>query len=141
MTEYSMMSDDELRIAVAKALGWQFMRVTERSLRAYPIKPGESSNGYYPSKEGDEIVFANEYDYCDPDWPTSIAAAWELVEEAAQDGVGMDLFTIHEDNHFWYRTELFDPPGGPMPEVYSAESESAPRAICVAWLKWKEAKG
>lgn len=64
-----------------------------------------------------------------PDYPRSIAAAWELVEE-----IGDEIY-LHRENNIWQCGQFIDGAG----EIFYAEGETAPIVISRAWLLWKEA--
>jgi hypothetical protein len=81
-----------------------------------------------------------------PNWPVDIAAAWELVEEMKQIGGAVCVE---------WATEFIDAPfkwwcGANVPQDYkvkpftckwhSGRADTAPRAICLAYIAWKEAQ-
>lgn len=107
------MTNDELRLAIAKAKGWKYLPLT--------IAPFWTGEGYVEAS----------------DWPEDIGAAWELVEEMRADKAITYVYLHGCDN------------GRVMPgkEYYvelssgqCAYADTAPRAICMAWLKWQEGK-
>jgi hypothetical protein len=147
----SELTNDELKLEIAKAKGWRCIRFVStnknppvRTITSL-IPPGETAIGegseYWVTENSDEW---NEKGYLlDMYWPTDIAAAWELADEAGfvvgpQWSGGLDShrigWCVYSDwvsvsNDIW----SFDS------DRYSlAIADTAPRAICLAWLKWKE---
>ena len=111
------MTDTELNIAVARARGWTL----------------DGDLWHIPSDDPDiemEVMFTDSYSPA-----TDIAQAWELVEEMRQgkrivhlDGDGSGFYF-----QFW-SGEKRDPHDG-------AGADTAPRAICLAYLKVKRTVG
>ena len=128
------MTNEELRLAIAKAKGIQFhvsdggewIQGGYRMHREYTDK-GDLIGKFYYEDDGQPY-----YDLC-PNWPTSIADAWELVEEMAR---GVDVVvsvSVHNGKSSasfgkgnWFRL--------------SSNHDTAPRAICESYLAWKAAK-
>lgn len=119
------MNNDEIRLAIAKAKGWREVHNTQ---------------GILMGGEPGEVAWWKPVPY----WPTDIKAAWELVEEAQAAKVGLVLHNslrfIPSPETWSYACTFYDPVGGPNHEVYSAEEETAPLAICRAWLAWDEGR-
>jgi hypothetical protein len=75
-----------------------------------------------------------------PDWPSNIQDAWELVEEMKQGGTGVFVD--------WCTRDMLSPFGWfcGVPKKYSKEwitgrdADTAPLAICLAYLAWKESR-
>ena len=122
----SELTNKELRILIAKAKGWEFVR----------------GSTYYGHKtflvvrrSDDTIEIISD---C-PDWPTDIAAAWELVEE-------MRPYFFRIDVMCWDHTGnwavLCNPRHGHDEHVIPTlgDADTAPRAICLAWLQWRKAQ-
>jgi len=119
------MTNEELRLAIAKAKGW-----------TGPTVVGQVFAYYSPDGRMRAAL---------PNWPTSIADAWELVEEVIASGIGWCpgfCFDDHdgdrppewvaEFNRYWKKGSDYS--------HYEAAATTAPRAICEAWLEWKAAK-
>lgn len=112
------MTDDELRRKIAEAKGIEYEVLT--------------------------FVVGNEYVYKDeekdqftpiPDWPVSIADAFELLE--SDEVYGYKL--LKPVSWPWKHQCWIMPKIHPM-QKFSAEADTAPRAICLAYLAWKEAQ-
>lgn len=95
--------------------------------------------GWWGNKEN--IAWAIETEKL-PNWPVSIADAWELVEEARNENVGISIWNIkyYNPDRWSYEATLFDPIGGAMCHKFVAEADTAPHAICLAWINWKESQ-
>lgn len=65
-----------------------------------------------------------------PNWPVNIQDAWELAEE-------MRFVGMRQYDRIWH-CSVYDQEGSL--EAYGTD-ESAPRAICLAYLAYMEAKG
>jgi hypothetical protein len=118
MTDIDKMTPDELRIAIAKAKGWK----TE-TFHTF------SSSGRVVGTAPDGKFFDTV-----PNWPADIAAAWELVEE-----VGAKNWTVTIENLADRPTEVLARIGIPFTLIwYTGFSDTAPLALCRAWLKLKE---
>jgi hypothetical protein len=81
-----------------------------------------------------------------PNWPESIADAWELVEECQNAGVGFDICNVKHSvltsgQVYWqYEVTLYDPIEGPNSTEHKANADTTPLAICKCWIPWKEAQ-
>jgi hypothetical protein len=131
--DYTKLTDDELRRAIAEAKGWKHNPTTlaeAKELGWTRIDPREAGGNcitLYAGEPGEVHLRPPwEWNYIRdfPDWPGSIAAAWELVEiqrdwkiESTGDG---------------YIVTIYD-----RATHYQAIDISAERAICLAWLQWK----
>lgn len=103
------MTDEEVNITVARKLGWEY-------------KPKDMSNFYgYSDWISPWHVRENLPDYCH-----SIEAAWEVVEYCLKLGP-IDL----DGSDGVFRFFVFNDKG---PD-YCAEADTAPMAICLAFLK------
>ena len=80
-----------------------------------------------------------------PNWPVNIADAWELVEEMRESGYVFDLRARREQNivmegenynHDRWSCECH-PFGTITTKAILETADTAPRAICLAWLEWK----
>lgn len=118
------MTDDELRLAIAKAKGWSDTKVLGDCFVVY------SPEGYVKPNY--------------PDWPTDIGAAWELVEEMRAGGVTVEITADPNDDNNQERKYGIVL----RREVYTLGwagfmgwATTAARAICEAWLVWHNQKG
>lgn len=122
------MTADELRRAIAAAKGIELITITQTN----PSRNG--FNSFVTNSK--KWRFPNGYIGGEPpDWPGDIAAAWVLVEEMGQHNWSVTIENLPERKtevvcrvfqHFLNDTFL----GG---------GETAPLAICRAYLAWKEA--
>lgn len=112
MTDYDKMSDEELRNEVARVLGYVYAAVW--------WKPDGTLAGTLPK------------------WSTSIADAWELVEQAERDGFWLKIHSPFVAGDAWHAG--FTPLGitgwNGQPD-YAGAAPTAPRAICLAFLQSK----
>jgi hypothetical protein len=130
--EIEKMTADELRLAIAKAKGWQI----------YHYDKDIAENCYYLLVDNDfDAVIPFNYHKTEaecwekdcPTWPTSIPDAWELVEE-----MGHLCWTVTIEN-------LPSKPQEVVCRVFkpyiagriNAYADTVPLAICRAWLIWK----
>lgn len=110
--DYTTMTDEELRLNVAKRKGFDKLR---------------TSRGRWWGEQ-QATGYARVYI---PDWPADIAAAWGLVEEMV-DGHA-DPHISHGWNPNTWDCDTISP------RIHSL-APTAPRAICIAWLMWKDAE-
>jgi hypothetical protein len=102
------MTNEELRLAIAKAKGW----VCLAGVWLGPLEP-----------DGTRVALYNV-----PDWPASIADAWELWDEMKEyvtiwfDSVQL-VWVVYNESNAKYIDDI-----------------TVLRAICEAWLAWKVAK-
>ena len=116
---YATMTDKELRLEVAKRKGWSIHYAEECNYDAGTI--------YYTSPSGD--IFSTKFGYTPlENWPTDIASAWGLVEEMKVDVVGIAWDTDHWAVDLWISRWL------------RCTNAICSRAICEAWLAWKDAQ-
>jgi len=108
------MTPDELREEIARRHGWERL-----PFPAYP-------HWQRPTKNGVETTLDI------PDYPNDIAAAWSLLEEMAKSNAILKL-TIYRGKQF-----IVDIQDRHYVTLTWMEGETAPLAICRAWLMWKE---
>ena len=156
------MTNDELRLEIAKAKGWRFYESHPSPLNhTVPhfqaslgiIGPNEvRDNKYWTDEFLDEWPsdWSNLYGAGDiPDWPTDIRAAWELVEEMYAANTHVEISCrfksnvdteINNGNYFndCWRVNFSE--FGHWDRVNFFTADTAARAICLAWLKWKGEK-
>jgi len=106
--EIMAMDGDALRLAVAKALGWR--RVYKGSGFIVSLSP-----------KGEEELL--------PDWPRDIAAAWELMEEMRNAELNVTIYHAVGVDGWIVSLDYMD--------NFAYYGETAPIAICRAWLAWK----
>jgi len=113
------MTNDEIRMKIAELKGWEFVPKT--------------NIGQWGWKHNGKFI---DYEIDAPNWPENIADAWELVEEWRANG---------EVDSIVYKTS--DIPDFKMVDtvhlrhsyIYS-EADTAPLAICLAYIAWKESQ-
>lgn len=118
MTRDEIMAMDaaQLRLAIARAKGW------ERFL---------SLDGHMLGRSPDGTWFDSV-----PDWPNDISAAWELVEEMGKScKVHVSYYAF--DTKWYCSTIRVDEIDDVL--IFFAKDDTAPLAICRAWLLWKAA--
>jgi len=124
-----MLTDNEIRLKIAELKGWRDLH----PYNEHPLKPGAwkaltGLEGKDNNTDGTKDV---------PNWPTDISAAWELVEEIEQAGHWVQIRTPFSGDGYWCG---FTPDGcsgwNGTPDNYT-QADTAARAICLAWLKWK----
>ena len=125
-TDYSKLTDDELRLEIAKAKGIEVVHHFNNQEHYY-VNGMNGTGGVYYS-----IL---------PKWPTDIAAAWELIEEIKNEyevyiSLGSDWVHVNviQDNV----NEDID---HEITTIAEGISPSASRAICLAYLQWVESRG
>lgn len=115
---------DELRLQISRVKGWkrEYGRMDQASSKdhEYFIKP-DGTKSMYP-----------------PDWPRDIAAAWGLVEEMNYSGVWS--LSNGDGDSMDFRLILYCTPENFHKNMHPIfmSCDSAPEAICRAWLAWKE---
>ena len=117
---------DELRLKIAKMMGWKrmFGRMDKASRRdhEYFITPSGTLSMYLP------------------DWPGDIAEAWKLMDEMRESGLVIIkawhpkawVAGHYTANVIWAKTD-------DKPQVFEGGA-TGPEAIARAWLAWKEAE-
>jgi hypothetical protein len=106
------MDSDELRKKIAELNGW-----TEIDEPVY----GEAKS---PDGEYKPWCYI-------PEWPTDIGVAMELVDEA-QAEPHLQVFSLE-------RVPSINPRWRCTIGIHSRAADTAPRAICLAFIAWKEA--
>jgi hypothetical protein len=134
------MNDDELRLKIAKLKGVDKL---EHLPETYYERAFIDDDGRPDGVDGWECprCHANMSDpLCCPSWPRDIAAAWGLVEEVQEYGMSVCVQTEFSQ----YSCFISKYPNSPIPytayKAIDTLADTAPRAICLAWLKWKEAQ-
>jgi hypothetical protein len=135
--------DDELRLAIAKAFGLTVYHYDKGYLNYYCLLESDGYPVNENHRENERATEAECWEKDCPDWPTDLNAAFGLVREAEGQNVGFSLHNVTYDNgkRITYEATFYDPWGGPKCEKYSVEAPTPARAICEAWLKWKESEG
>lgn len=114
MTDFSTMTDGELRRWIAERLGWTEIKEELSRMRDLEGEPISVWAGRDTSGEVEYI----------PDWPNDANAALELFKQFH--GIGLEWF-----NNRWTIASG---------TKWLAGNDSAARAICEAWAQWHEAK-
>ena len=117
-----MTENEELQKKIAKLKGWTHIREVNGQLLGMP-----------PNHPGIWVA---------PEWPESIADAWELVEEMERAGNWTRLqtpFTPRDGYRFGCTPSGITGWNG-MPDIYES-GNTAPISICKAWIAWKEGRG
>ena len=137
------MTNEEIRLAIAKAKGAKLW-----FRPGAPTAPLLTLKNIFIHSSWQELpitrVIGNEY-WDIPNWPEDIAAAWELVEEME----GGDEIHAYEVYMYCgrgdgrYRVTVFDARWNgedttQLTKITSQLEDDMPRAICLAWLAWKE---
>jgi hypothetical protein len=146
-------TNDEIRLAIAKAMNREVeIRLCdfdpeyagaqeleghlEREIKHGRCAPRDTHTPLY-NREFLWPCFVEDRElqiyYPVPNWPEDIGAAWELIEEMGEN------WTITVEN-------IPDRPKEVLARIFRAHSnvhfmasaDTAPRAICLAWLAWKE---
>ena len=138
---------DELRIEIAKL---KYGRVEERYCQIDPECGGIDEIQSFREEEGGNCEGDNyflwpckvekilEYDIYTPvpDWPHSIADAWELVEEMMKPTPDTGIFGVRVVcNHETGWACLYEESDG---SITVRNADTAPLAICRAWVAWKK---
>ena len=76
---------------------------------------------------------------CTPDWPISIADAWELVEEMRANHFSIKLMAWDHTDKWVVITHHRQGHDEKIPDD-EIESDTAPLAICLAYIQWKESQ-
>lgn len=141
------MTDDELRNAIGNAKGCTFEYVRKSSWGVEAIKYNSPKFRERWIKSGDAFLWpcSGMFNNPCPDWPRDIAAAWELVEELRGKDCAFEMITAPgdwgNDDANWpksqtrYECEIYTR-DCPEEFVY-VQADTAPRAICLAYLAWK----
>lgn len=139
------MDNDELRIAIAKARGWKVVADAGNNERPfYILHPDVNitvTTGHPTAAGAWNEAFSSD---SIPLWDTDIAAAWKLMNEIVKSGDGfVTLYAgVYPDNPLKTQWTL----DFGMRQHYIrkhktgqiiGEGETAPIAICRAWLQWK----
>lgn len=134
--EIMTMTADELRLAIALAKGWKLYRF---DYFGETDTQGIFAPDYKPSKYKTQIDFSEflprKYINPDgmPDWTTSIADAWELMEEMSALDYPIPGICRMDENDNWNCYYRFAGDQG----IEIVEADTAPLAISRAWLLWK----
>lgn len=92
---------------------------------------------FYNSPDGhhitniDPVTKEITFDYVNKKWAENIADAWELFEEMP---AGTSVFKCFLGKIEW----LVEKQSDEFHELIYSSEMTAPLAICMAWLKWKE---
>ena len=116
-----MTENEELCLKVAKLKGWTRIK--------------NDGGGYFlgvpPGLKCGDIWLV-------PNWPGSIADAWRLVEEIAQGNIDCSIYVNNQYLSDSKYKCLFCEKNGR--KTWSADSNTAPLAICKAYIAWRESQ-
>ena len=122
------MTPAELRVAIAEAKGYEYKY-------GYKDEYGINPKDYWVTPAGRLTSVL-------PDWTTSIADAWELVEDMRENGCEFRIDTDRTGSgDDIYNVAIFRDGSGTgtgWTRVALAEAPTAPLAISRCWLMWKE---
>jgi hypothetical protein len=117
--QLAAMSDDELRRVIAGVLGWSEIEEYEHWFEDYDIDGWTTTlRGTKEGRNGIQL----------PDWPTDANPALRLLEEYQGE-------LYYSRPYGVWCVKLYIPPGE---EMAVKQHESAPRAICEAWILWRQ---
>ena len=151
MTEQEIMELEgrELDAAVA-----EYMRGYVKPMWLKEVKYKDGSKGYYPNKNGC-LYWVPPIDFSTPrhlgvldrqpvpHYSTDISAAWPLLEEIHTKPYSVEVFLVHEcENEIKYIVNVllmheFTEDLMADRSMISVFSDTAPEAICKAYLLWK----
>lgn len=131
---YAELTDDELRLEVAKRCGYRWYGVDKEAWLAMPGRTGLLPCGVVeidnPS-DGDELHIKS------PNYPHDLTAAIALLESTvAEYNFGKRITGTPKpvyDVIIWGYYSAFG-------DDYEATADTLPRAACEAWLMWKDAR-
>jgi hypothetical protein len=132
------MTNDEIRIKIAELKGWKWgVNINNGNIRLYKPMVVDTQ---YSLCEKPEYINGDSLS-CAPNWPESIADAWELAVEAG-------LSIIKTENGYLagrydLEQEYLDERRGIINGHFSrgyAEADTAARAICLTVIPWKESQ-
>jgi hypothetical protein len=137
--DYAQLSDEELSAKVAEEMmGWH--RITDKYRdRGWLDKDGRETGWLHDGfrahwEEGDEPIWSPA---------TSIADAWEVVEKLETGGWRVELTRWSDGWYVKFRRVVVAPtpsmPEGKRIYVEQTQTDTAPRAICLAALRAKGA--
>lgn len=118
------MTPADLRLAIARAKGWKEVGPGGACL----VVPPEGDPRRNWAAEWDENGFPDWME----NWPADITAAWELVDDARAAKMNVHIEAEAEECFC-----LFYPPELDESKEAQGIGETAPLAICRAWLAWK----
>jgi hypothetical protein len=132
------MTDDELRVAIAKARGWT----------VYHYDKDHRDSCYFCLLNGDGYPVNDDYmnnhhqteaeAWADcPDYPRDLNTAFELVQDAEEQDVWFALANVIPNSD----TVMYEVKFTLDCKWWYACADTPARAICEAWLQWKESEG
>jgi hypothetical protein len=132
MKSIDEMTPEEIRQEIAERRGWSYVVVSHKytALPDGKLSEGIPIYGY---------IFNGGVSY-PPDWPASIAAAWELVDDMDNNGKWVQMRTPFIDDGYWCGCTPKGITGwNGTPDLWM-NAPTAPLAICKAWLAWKRSE-
>ena len=141
----SEMSNDELRLAIAKAKytlveirlcskdpecgDWS--EIQSLDLMGNDANPCYQLQPCYGENNGENMW----WEVC-PNWPTNITAAWELFEELRQNMFRVQL-SIWNNKPIWLAQAFYRQEHDEHKHFLNGRGDTASQAICMLWLSWK----
>jgi hypothetical protein len=132
MSDYSELTDEDIVLAIRETKGYEFQQNAPEGNFCLTVG---NDKGWWKIPGYKEWTCAQCYDIS-PDWSTVIAEAWELFEEMPEWVTVMK--TTGENKWYCGCHGSSDEQGNIY--WYQAFADTAPRAICIAWLIWKDAQ-
>jgi hypothetical protein len=123
-------TNDEIRLAIAKAKHWGFVQINKNPDRFWCY---HFSIGSVGATEVDALDTESKITDEKTSWPVDMASAWELEQEIKNDGLAVTLI----DHAYKCKVIVRYEKGGEYNAMVKSEADTAPRAVCLAWLKWK----
>lgn len=118
----SELTNEELRTEIAKAKGYE------------PLHGGLMRTDWIGT-----VTDGHWHVVVTPKWSTDITAAWGLVEEMIKDKLSeVYLCTLEGYSSARMMRDTNGKKINSVEMVASGIADNMPRAICLAWLKWKE---
>lgn len=136
MTDYATLTDAEINRRIAEALGYRTEKIAERDVFIFKgirlewrlVTPHELRDNSEQASASEVLAWERT-----PMWSTNVANALELLDQCPEYIIWKDTYKDKQgDVEIHYRLQI----GETMrPSRYDM---SLPRAICEAWLAWKE---
>lgn len=142
MSEISVITDEELLAEIGEAKDYKCVPIEANhgELKGFTI---QAPNGYpysqipRPSEAEAWKILERHHN-----WPRSIADAWELVEEMRKAECNIEILigspiyvsVLGDYSKLTDNTKVAH-------YINTNKADTAPRAICLAWLEWRKGRG
>lgn len=127
------MTNDEIRMKIAELKGCYWWEIDGVDYLCGMDHAAMLPKG---AKKVDQPSDGYRHLYRVKNWPVSIADAWELVEEAR-----LVIRPSFLNGKYVASCFLSVTLGGLVKSDFEVTADTAPRAISLAWIAWKESKG